>query len=159
MAFTPGATIADFKGAVKAEPGETVVRHDVTYLAPLTLRPALEEKGVNDAVVQSVRDNPDTALIKVPLEGEGQDGRARVREALNTFGQEAAATVDLNADPNAAYKIVGTDAVGAIAGAQLRNKAIAATLGPITRARLNWIELRAIAFDRSLGDTRVGISA
>ena len=93
------------------------------------IRAALEEKGVNDAVVQSVRDNPDTVLIKVPLEGEGgQDGRARVRESLNKFGQEAAATVDLNADPNAAYKIVGTDAVGSIAGAQLRNKAIAVTL-------------------------------
>lgn len=95
------------------------------------IRAALEEKGVNDAVVQSVRDNPDTALIKVPLEGEGQDGRTRVREALNKFGQEAAATVDLNADANAAYKIVGTDAVGAIAGAQLRNKAIAVTLAAL----------------------------
>ena len=96
------------------------------------IRAALEEKGVNDAVVQSVRDNPDTVLIKVPLEGEGgQDGRARVRESLNKFGQEAAATVDLNADPNAAYKIVGTDAVGSIAGAQLRNKAIAVTLAAL----------------------------
>lgn len=95
------------------------------------IRAALEEKGVNDAVVQSVRDNQNTALIKVPLEREGQDGRARVREALNKFGQEAAATVDLNADPNASYKIVGTDAVGAIAGAQLRNKAIAVTLAAL----------------------------
>ena len=95
------------------------------------IRAALNQKGVRDAVVQSVRDNPDTVLIKVPLEGEGQDGRARVREALNTFGSEAAPTVDLNADPNAAYKIVGTEAVGAIAGAQLRNKAIAVTLAAL----------------------------
>jgi len=96
-----------------------------------TIRAALDEKGVRDAVVQSVRDSPDTVLIKVPLEGEGQDGRARVREALNTFGSEAAPAVDLAADANASYKIVGTEAVGAIAGAQLRNKAIAVTLAAL----------------------------
>ncbi|HEX5833886.1 MAG TPA: protein translocase subunit SecF [Pyrinomonadaceae bacterium] len=92
------------------------------------IRAALVQNGVADAVVQTVRDNQDTVLIKVPLEGEGQDGRARVREALNTFGAEAKPELDLNADANAAYKIVGTEAVGAIAGAQLRNKAIAVTL-------------------------------
>jgi preprotein translocase subunit SecF len=81
--------------------------------------------------VQPVTDLPDTVLIKVPLEGEVQDGRVRVREALNEFGQEAAATSELEADPNASYKIVGTDAVGAIAGAQLRNKAIAVTLAAL----------------------------
>jgi preprotein translocase subunit SecF len=83
------------------------------------IRATLVDKGINDAVVQPVTDRPDTVLIKVPLEGEGQDGRVRVREALNQFGTEAAATSELEADPNAAYKIVGTDAVGAIAGAQL----------------------------------------
>jgi preprotein translocase subunit SecF len=95
------------------------------------IRAALSETGVRDAVVQSVTDNLDTVLIKVPLEGEGQDGRAKVREALNTFGTEAAPTLELQADQNAAYKIVGTEAVGAIAGAQLRNKAIAVTLAAL----------------------------
>jgi preprotein translocase subunit SecF len=95
------------------------------------IRSALVSKGINDAVVQPVTDRNDTVLIKVPLEGEGQDGRARVREALSTFGTEAPATTELEADPNAAYKIVGTDAVGAIAGAQLRNKAIAVTLAAL----------------------------
>ena len=94
------------------------------------IRAALNEKGVPDAVVQSVTDNPDTVLIKVPLE-EGKDGRAQVREALNTFGKEAEATLEIQNDPNAAYKIVGTDAVGSIAGAQLRNKAIAVTLAAL----------------------------
>lgn len=91
------------------------------------IRAALNNKGIHDAVVQPVTDRNDTVLIKVPLV-EGQDGRAQVREALNTFGSEAPAAVELEADPNANYKIVGTDAVGAIAGAQLRNKAIAVTL-------------------------------
>ena len=95
------------------------------------IRSALVAKGVRDAIVQPVTDKQDTVLIKVPLEGEGQDGRARVREALNTFGSEAAPAVELDADPNASYKIIGTDAVGAIAGAQLRNKAIAVTLAAL----------------------------
>lgn len=94
------------------------------------IRAALVAKGVHDAVVQPVTDRPDTFLIKVPLE-EGKDGRAQVRDSLNTFGAEAAPTVELENDPNAAYKIVGTDAVGAIAGAQLRNKAIAVTLAAL----------------------------
>lgn len=108
------------------------------------IRSALANKGISDAVVQPVTDRPDTVLIKVPLEGEGQDGRTRVREALNQFGPEAAPTSELEADPNAAFKIVGTDAVGAIAGAQLRNKAIAVTLAALVgiliyiAARFEW---------------------
>jgi len=96
-----------------------------------TIRSALGSKGVHDAVVQPVTDKTDTVLIKVPLEGEGQDGRVKVREALNTFGKEAAPNLDLENDANATYKIIGTDAVGAIAGAQLRNKAIAVTLAAL----------------------------
>src|SRR5918911_422075 len=94
------------------------------------VRVALTSKGVRDAVVQPVTDRPDTVLIKVPLV-EGQDGRTQVRDALTTFGAEAAATSELEADPNGAFKIIGTDAVGAIAGAQLRNKAIAVTLAAL----------------------------
>src|ERR1041384_6677489 len=95
------------------------------------IRSALDKSGVRDAVVQPVTDKPDTVLIKVPLEGEGQDGRVKVRAALNTFGKEGAPNVDLGNDPNASYKIIGTDAAGAIAGAQLRNKAIAVTLAAL----------------------------
>ena len=108
------------------------------------IRNALTAKAVRDAVVQPVTDRPDTVLIKVPLEGEGQDGRTKVKEALNTFGAEAAPGAELEADQNAAYKIVGTDAVGAIAGAQLRNKAIAVTLAALVgilvyiAARFEW---------------------
>ena len=108
------------------------------------IRAALVSKGINDAVVQGVTDRTDTVLIKVPLEGEGQDGRARVREALNEFGSEATPGTELEQDQNASYKIVGTDAVGAIAGAQLRNKAIAVTLAALVgiliyiAARFEW---------------------
>lgn len=115
----------DFKG------GTVVTARFKQRPADEAIRSALNEKGVTDAVVQAVTDNQDTVLIKVPLEAEGEDGRAKVREALNSFGAEAAPTLELQNDPNAAYKIVGTEAVGAIAGAQLRNKAIAVTLAAL----------------------------
>ena len=116
----------DFKG------GTVVTARFKQRPADEAIRAALSEKGIHDSVVQAVTDNQDTVLIKVPLEGEGQeDGRKKVREALNTFGAEAAPTVELQSDANAAYKIVGTEAVGAIAGAQLRNKAIAVTLAAL----------------------------
>jgi preprotein translocase subunit SecF len=104
------------------------------------IRNALASNGVRDAIVQPVTDKNDTVLIKLPLEGqEGSEtqskvdaGRDEVRKALNTFGPEADTKLDdVNADPNAAYKIIGTDAVGAVAGAQLRNKAIAVTLAAL----------------------------
>ena len=128
----------DFKG------GTVVTARFKQRPADDAIRSALANKGISDAVVQPVTDRPDTVLIKVPLEGEGQDGRTRVREALNEFGREAAPTIELGADPDAAYKIVGTDAVGAIAGAQLRNKAIAVTLAALVgiliyiAARFEW---------------------
>jgi preprotein translocase subunit SecF len=55
-------------------------------------------------------------------------GRAKVKQALDTFGKEAEPALNLPDDPNAGYKIVGTDSVGPVAGAQLRNQAIIATL-------------------------------
>jgi preprotein translocase subunit SecF len=55
-------------------------------------------------------------------------GREIVKKALDTFGKEAEPTQSLNDDANAAYKIVGTDSVGPIAGAELRNRAITGTL-------------------------------
>lgn len=55
-------------------------------------------------------------------------GRCFVKKALDTFGKEAEGASTLNDDPSAAYKIVGTDSVGPVAGAQLRNQAVIATL-------------------------------
>src|ERR1044071_2512210 len=89
----------DFKG------GTVVTARFKQRPADDAIRAALVDKKIGDAVVQPVTDRNDTVLIKVPLEAEGPDGRARVREALNTFGPEAPATSELEADPNASYKI------------------------------------------------------
>jgi preprotein translocase subunit SecF len=114
----------DFKG------GTVVTARFKQKPSDEAIRAALSTKDIHDAVVQPVTDRPDTVLIKVPLI-EGKDGRAQVRDALNTFGAEAAPDRELEADQNANYKIIGTDAVGAIAGVQLRNKAIAVTLAAL----------------------------
>ena len=77
--------------------------------------------------------NPQQAAQSATVQTQAQVdvGRVKVRQALNTFGPEAQGQQSLQDDPNAAYKIVGTDAVGAIAGAQLRNQAIAVTLAAL----------------------------
>jgi len=118
----------DFKGGTvvvvkfKQRPGDEAIRS------------ALVGKGVHDAIVQAT-DKPDTVLIKLPLEGQSasevESGRASVRNSLSSFGTEAKAGEHLASDANATYEIIGTDAVGAVAGAQLRNKAIAVTLAAL----------------------------
>jgi preprotein translocase subunit SecF len=101
------------------------------------IRDALIKAGLHDAIIQPVTDKPDIALVKIPLEGSGESqaqvevGRAKVREALRTFGSEASPDKALADDPNGAFKIEATDAVGAVAGAALRNKAIAVTLAAL----------------------------
>lgn len=102
---------------------------------------AIATEGVRDAIVQPTTDKPDEVLVKLPLEGpdptaqagneQVDPGQTKVRKALTKFGAEAQANVDLAADPNAAYKVVGTEAVGPVAGQQLRNKAIAVTLAAL----------------------------
>ena len=127
----PGGTEAfnlgvDFKG------GTVVTAKFKQRPSSEAIRDALVKSGVHDAVIQPVIDKPDTALIKLPLSG-GTDaesqaqldlGRARVKSGLNQFGTEGNKESD-------AYEIVATDAVGAVAGAQLRNKAIAVTLAAL----------------------------
>jgi len=91
------------------------------------IRETLARQGLADATIQGVTDRADTFLIKLPLERTGGEqsqevelGRKKVRDALNTIGPE-----------REAYEILGTEAVGAVAGAQLRNKAIAVTLAAL----------------------------
>lgn len=145
--YTPGGTEAfnlgvDFKGG-------TVVTAKFKGDRPTddAIRSALNGAGVNDPVIQSTN-KPDEVLIKIPLvENAGEaapagdqapdansdkaqvaQGRLTVKKALDTFGKEAEGETTLNDAPDAAYKIIGTDSVGAIAGSKLRTQAVTATL-------------------------------
>ena len=107
------------------------------------IRNALNAVGVGDPVLQSSTNKPDEVLIKIPLleaetnpEGiseqehtlQVQAGRQEVKSALDSFGKAAEGDATLDSMPDAAYKIIGTDSVGAVAGSQLRNQAVIATL-------------------------------
>ena len=153
--YTPGVTEAfnlgvDFKGG-------TVIVAKFKGQRPSDdeLCNALHNAGVSDPVIQASTDKPDEVLIKIPLvegitEGTGaypvipaapsepgkdtaltaqvQAGRQTVKQSLDSFGKEAEGDQTLDASPDAFYKIVGTDSVGAIAGSKLRNQAVTATL-------------------------------
>ena len=141
---TPGGTDAfnlgvDFKGG-------TVVTVKFKQKPSVDeIRTALNNVGVSEPIIQDSTDKQDEVLIKVPLVEEaateqsaaGQEaapvtqverGRGNVKKALDTFGKEADAALAITDDQEAAYKIVGTDSVGPVAGAQLRTQAIQATL-------------------------------
>ncbi len=150
--FTPGGSDAfnlgvDFKGG-------TVVTAKFKDGKPSDdeIRGALNKVGVADPVIQASTDKPDEVLIKIPLientdaaaqpsgaQGNEQNkdnplaaqvqaGRTTVKNALDTFGKEAEGEQTLDEAQDAKYKIIGTDSVGAIAGSQLRNQAVTATL-------------------------------
>ena len=150
--FTPGGTDAfnlgvDFKGG-------TVVTAKFKGEKPSDdqIRGALNTVGVNDPLIQASTDKPDEVLIKIPLventevglttnetaanepeseqaqKAQVQTGRSVVKRALDTFGKEAEGESTLDSVSDAAYKIIGTDSVGAVAGSQLRNQAVTATL-------------------------------
>lgn len=145
--YTPGGTDAfnlgvDFKG------GTVVVAKFRQRPSDDDIRNALHNSGVGDPVIQSSTDKTDEVLIKIPLvEGAAlpdgtpsdatskgavaeqvQAGRQTVKKALETFGSEAEGDATLDTAPDAAFKIVGTDSVGAVAGSKLRNQAVTATL-------------------------------
>ncbi len=56
------------------------------------------------------------------------EGRRLVAQALGTFGKEAKPGMSLTEDKDSKFKIVGIDSVGPVAGEQLRNQAVIATL-------------------------------
>jgi preprotein translocase subunit SecF len=140
--LTPGGTDAfnlgvDFKGGTVA----TVKFRSKP--ADEDIRAALNSVGIHDAILQTSTNRPDEMLIRIPLLESSSDsgavtpdqskaqveaGRAVVKRALDTFGSGAEGQATLETDPNAAYKIIGTDSVTAIAGSQIRNQAVTATL-------------------------------
>ncbi len=149
--FTPGGTEAfnlgvDFQGG-------TVVTAKFKGEKPSddAIRGALSNVGVADSTIQASTDKPDEVLIKIPLienreatmqpevsgneqaqeqtqKAQVEQGRTTVKTALDTFGKEAEGEQSLADAPDAFYKIIGTDSVGAVAGSQLRNQAVTATL-------------------------------
>ena len=137
--LAPGGTNAfnlgvDFKG------GTVVTTKFRQRPTDNEIRDALNNAGITDPVIQATTNKPDEVLIKIPLlesiagqdeqqqQQQVQAGRQSVKTALDTFGKEAEGELTLDTAPDAAYKIVGTDSVGAIAGSQLRNQAVTATL-------------------------------
>jgi len=143
--FTPGGTDA-FNLGVDFQGGTVITVKFKEKPSPDAIRSALNNVGIGEPIIQDSTDKTDEVLIKVPLvegiaSGEGsaadaatsgasqvEKGRALVRSALDTFGKEAEPTLALGQDANAAYKIVGTDSVGPVAGSQLRDAAVIATL-------------------------------
>lgn len=144
---TPGGTDA-FNLGVDFQGGTVITAKFRNKPTEDEIRNALQTQGVNDAVIQSSIDKQDEVLIKVPLfesstenkpaveaDPNAQDqnsqvniGRATVKKALDTFGKETEGGKRLADDESSVYQIVGTDSVGPVAGAQLRNQAVIATL-------------------------------
>lgn len=144
--LTPGGTDA-FNLGVDFQGGTVITGKFKNKPSEDDIRNALTNIGINDSVIQASLDKQDEVLIKIPLlEGETlpataetpaegntvnnqvNQGRQKVIEALNTLGKEVPASADLAGAQDGAYKIVGTDSVGPVAGEQLRNQAIIATL-------------------------------
>ena len=140
--LTPGGTEA-FNLGVDFQGGTVITAKFKQKPATDEIRSALNNAGVNEPIIQDSTDKTDEVLIKVPLleaapiEGAKDEaalanqvnqGRELVKSALDTFGKEADASLNLDQDESASYKIVGTDSVGPIAGAQLRDSAVIATL-------------------------------
>jgi preprotein translocase subunit SecF len=93
-----------------------------------TLRSAIDQSGIRDAVIQPILDKPGEFLIRVAQQGQDQSdsqtqagvdvARAKVGQALKSFGESNA-------------EIIGTDAVGEVASKQLRTQAIAVTIAAL----------------------------
>jgi preprotein translocase subunit SecF len=140
--LTPGGTDA-FNLGVDFQGGTVVTAKFKQKPSDDDLRSALNNAGVNEPIIQDSTDKPDEVLIKVPLieqaPQEGIDaataeanqvnqGRQIVKSALDSFGKEADPALSLDQDEAATFKIVGTESVSPIAGAQLRDAAVISTL-------------------------------
>jgi preprotein translocase subunit SecF len=121
--FTPGGTDA-FNLGVDFQGGTVVTAKFRQKPSTDEIRSALQGAGVGEATIQDSTDKQDEVLIKVPNLGQREEckdergeavpeaGRCIVKKALDGFGKEAEGPTQLNQDESAAYKIVGTDAVG-----------------------------------------------
>lgn len=156
--FTPGGTDAfnlgvDFQGGTvitakfKSKPAEDDIRNALQAqgVNDAVIQSSLDKQDevlIKVPLFEGAAEPAPTPATTAVVGGEGSQppssasgdasqvniGRATVKKALDTFGPEAAPTSALGDDEAAAYKIVGTDSVGPVAGAQLRNQAVIATL-------------------------------
>ncbi len=141
--LTPGGTEAfnlgvDFKGGTMV----TVEFTQPPVPSADTIRAALAGIGLNDAVIQPVIGKDNQFLIKVPQMGTteiapqtGQPQGENAPQTGTTATPQSTAQVDIGrvklGEALATFpgaKIIGTDAVGPVAGRQLRNQAIVVTL-------------------------------
>src|SRR5256714_5616206 len=115
----------DFKG------GHVVTAEFKQRPAAEEIRDRLHAKGISDPIIQLLTDKPGQVLIRLPQMESGEAvagqtqvdiGRNAVAQALSTFGTQVGVNDEFPAEGNA-FKIIGTDAVGAVAGAALRNQA------------------------------------
>jgi preprotein translocase subunit SecF len=127
---TPGGTDAfnlgvDFKG------GTLATVNFKQRPSPEDIRAALARSGMGDAIIQPVLDNENQVYIKLARQGSAEEaqtqaqvdiGQTKIKEALGSFGAPGKLA------EGAAWEIVGTEAVGAVAGNQLRNQAVTVTL-------------------------------
>ncbi len=138
--LSPGGTDA-FNLGVDFQGGTVITAKFKQKPSVEEIRTALDGAGITEPIIQDSLDKTDEVLIKIPLlegsQSSGDEaatanqvniGRESVKKALDTFGAEAQPNLSVQEDPNASYKIVGTDSVGPVAGAQLRNQAVIATL-------------------------------
>lgn len=111
------------------KPDEVFIKIPIVENAPATPVAAVVTSDAN-ANVNATANTADQATDAQSQTEKNQvnTGRALVKQSLDTFGKEADATANLADDQAAAYKIVGTDSVGPVAGAQLRTQAVTATL-------------------------------
>jgi preprotein translocase subunit SecF len=118
--------------------GGTVVTADFKQRpAAEEIRNRLHDAGISDPIIQPVTDKAGEVMIRLPKLESGDTvsadesqviiGRKKVEDALKSFGTEVGVNDPFPTEGNA-FKIVGTDAVGAVAGAALRNQAVAVTL-------------------------------
>ncbi|HEX5709153.1 MAG TPA: protein translocase subunit SecF [Pyrinomonadaceae bacterium] len=128
--FTPGGTDA-FNLGVDFRGGTLVTVSFRERPSAEQLRETLSRVGLGDAVIQPAIDKQDQVLIKLAQQGGGEEatsqaevdiGAAKVEEALGSFGARG------KLSEGGAWDIIGKDAVGPVAGAQLRNQAITVTL-------------------------------
>ena len=95
------------------------------------IRDVLSRAGLGDSTIQPALDRADQVLIKLAQQGSAEEaqtqaqvdvGQSKIKEVLSAFGREG--KIAEGAD----WEIVGTDAVGPVAGTQLRNQAVTVTL-------------------------------